>query len=97
MKKIIALVLVMCLALTLFTACSNKGPSLKDIQKAGKLVVIADDENRENRERISNMRINGENNRVCTQKFTSPVARKRKPSQFALKNNGRKSLAMCHI
>ena len=39
MKKIIALALVLCLALTLFSACSNKGPSLKDIQKAGKLVV----------------------------------------------------------
>jgi polar amino acid transport system substrate-binding protein len=39
MKKIIALALVLCLALTLFTACSKKGPSLKDIKKAGKLVV----------------------------------------------------------
>lgn len=39
MKKIIALALVLCMALTLFTACSNKGPSLQDIKKAGKLVV----------------------------------------------------------
>lgn len=39
MKKIIALALVLCLALTLFTACGKKGPSLEDVQKAGKLVV----------------------------------------------------------
>ena len=39
MKKIIALALILCLTLTLFTACSNKGPSLQDIKKAGKLVV----------------------------------------------------------
>lgn len=39
MKKIIALALVLCLTLTLFTACGKKGPTLKDIQKAGKLVV----------------------------------------------------------
>ena len=39
MKKLIALALVLCLVMTLFTACSKKGPSLKDVQKAGKLIV----------------------------------------------------------
>ncbi len=39
MKKLIALVLALTMCLTLMAACGAKGPSLKDIKKAGKLVV----------------------------------------------------------
>ena len=39
MKKIIALALAILMVVACMTACSAKGPSLKDIKKAGKLVV----------------------------------------------------------
>jgi len=39
LKKIIALTLAILMVATCLTACAAKGPSLKDIQKAGKLIV----------------------------------------------------------
>ena len=39
MKKKLALVLAVIMMLSLLTACGGKGTSLKDIQKAGKLVI----------------------------------------------------------
>ncbi len=39
LKKIIALTLAILMVATCLTACAAKGPSLKDIQKAGKLTV----------------------------------------------------------
>ena len=39
LKKILALSLALILVVTCLTACGKKGPSLADVQKAGKLVV----------------------------------------------------------
>ena len=39
MKKKLALVLAVVMMISLLTACGGKGTSLKDIQKAGKLVI----------------------------------------------------------
>ena len=39
MKKKLALILAVLMMISLLTACGGKGTSLKDIQKAGKLVI----------------------------------------------------------